>query len=248
MTQRDYPTVWQRMLAKEREEKQRADANAENQRMLDDYDRMQQAAAAERLRDAERKLGYDIGALPDFSGVTQPPPRLAYEFDLGEPLAGPDGYQDGDIVVNGRKPIVSRTSTHPARTVLAQCDGQIMPGMTGWQNPNIHHGKGSGMGWRTWIVCSDGSGRIGYGHMDPNTTLRDNTAVKKGQAVGKYASPKNGNSSAPHVHVQQYDARGRLIRPTVGSPLTRPAHQGSRYGQIDRWHSKPHMGDDWSEN
>jgi hypothetical protein len=246
---RDYPTVWQRMLAKEQEEKQRAAADAENQRMLNDYDRMQQGAAADRLRNAEPKLGYDIGALPDFGDVTQPPPQLPYDLDLYEPLGGSDGYRDGDIVVTGRKPVASPTANgHPARTVLAQCDGRIMPGMTGWQNPKIHHGKDSGMGWRTWIMCSDGSGRIGYGHMDPHTTLRDNMAIKKGQAVGRYADPKNGNSSEPHVHVQQYDARGRLIRPTVGSPLTRPAHQGSRYGQIDRWHPKPHIGDDWSEN
>lgn len=105
MTERRYANVWQKMLLEEQEEKERAAANAESQRMLEDYDRMMQGAAADRQRTAERKLGYDIGSLPASGRVTQPPPRLPYDFDLGEPLAGPSakGYQDGDIVVNARR-------------------------------------------------------------------------------------------------------------------------------------------------
>lgn len=125
MTEPRYKNVWQKMLLEEKEEKERVAANTESQRMLEDYDRMMQGAAADRQRNAERKLGYDMGALPDFGGVTQPPPRLPYEFDLGEPLAGlgAEGYLDGDIVVNGRDR--ARTVKAPYDCTIRRSAGRI---------------------------------------------------------------------------------------------------------------------------
>jgi hypothetical protein len=250
-----YENVWQKMLLEEAEEKERAAADAEGRRMLEDYERMLQGAARDRQGNAERKLGYDVGALPNFGGVTQPPPRLGYDFDLDDPLAGPGGYRVDDIVVNGRRGgVTPRSEQYPARTVLAQCDGRIMPGMTGWQNPQHHSGEHGGMGWRTWVQCADGSGRIGYGHMDPGTTLREGTHIKTGQPIGRYADPTNGHTDGgPHVHVQQFDPRERLIQPTVGSPLARPSHMTGAFRARSGVHSGPkykksgHQGEDWSD-
>lgn len=108
MSERPYANVWQKMLLEEQEVKERAAADAESRRLLEDYERMLQGAAADRQRNAERKLGYDIGALPDFDGVTQPEPRLAYDLtglDNTHVANGkPEGGRDAnDIIVNARR-------------------------------------------------------------------------------------------------------------------------------------------------
>jgi murein DD-endopeptidase MepM/ murein hydrolase activator NlpD len=232
-----YANVWQKMLMEQAEEK----AREAEQRRLADLGRMVEA----------RQLDYDLGSLPD-PGVTASP-RLGYDMgslDGYGPVEGTvtdDGkeYNEHDIVVNGRQRI------YPRGSIAAQCDGEVMRGMTGWQNPERHHGQGAGLGWRTWIACSDGS-RVGYGHLDPNSTLTEGTPVRVGDPMGRMATPTNGRSTGPHVHQQEYDARGRLVAPTRGNPFLRPGHRRGRFGETDGLHrgrNYPggHQGDDWIE-
>lgn len=245
MSTRPYANVWQKMLLEEQEENERLEANARDQQMIEDYDRMLQGAAADRQRNAGTKLDYNIGALPDFGGVTQPPPRLPYDLDLYEPLAGPGDDRVDDIVVNGRRGLRQRG------TAGAYCDGVVMPGMTGWQNPEIHHGRGAGMGWRTWIRCSDGS-RIGYGHLDPSSTLPQGTRVQQGDSIGRYGDPTNGRSTNPHLHVQAFDRNDRLVQPPGDDPFGGRGRRLRRFGERDAMHRgvrypNGHEGDDWIE-
>lgn len=234
MTERRYANVWQKMLLEEQEEKERAAANAESQRMLEDYDRMLQGAAADRQRNAERKLGYDIGTLPDFGGVTQPPPRLPYDLDLDDPLAGPGGYRVDDIVVNGRRGI-----EHPPRTVVAPQD--CVTRRVGWQNPGNHH---AGYGYRAYCDFTDGSGGIVIGHMEPGSIPEAGTIVRRNEPMGRYDNPSNGNTTGAHVHRGQYDRNGRLIPPNLPSPLPRGGRRTSEFGP--RW-GRIHEGEDWAE-
>ncbi|WP_139114780.1 M23 family metallopeptidase [Rhizorhabdus dicambivorans] len=246
MPERPYANVWQKMLLEEAEENGRA----RDRRDLDDYEDMLKMAGLESGLPPEPqpratpspapKLDYHVGALPDFGSVTQPPPRLPYDFDLEDPLAGPGGYQVDDIVVNGRR--------HQRGTAYSSSDGIVMRGMTGWQNPNDHN---RGLGWRTWIERPDGS-RIGYGHLDPSSTLPEGTQVRRGDAIGRYGDSTNGRSTGPHVHVQAFDRNGRLIAPPEDDPFGGRGRRLRRFRERDAMHRgarypNGHQGDDWIE-
>lgn len=103
------------------------------------------------------------------------------------------------------------------------------------------------MGWRIYIDMPDGS-RVGYGHMDPASTLKPGTKVKRGDVIGSYADPTNGHSSGPHVHRQKFNPRGQIADPGDESPLAGKGRMSSRFGRKDRMHPRPHQGVDWKED
>lgn len=134
----------------------------------------------------------------------------------------------------------------PSQAVRAIADGRV--GVVGWQNPRHRSGEFGGMGWRLYVDQPDGS-RIGYGHMDPASTLKPGTVVKRGDIIGRYANPTNGHSNAPHVHVQKFDKRGNIVDPGNDSPLANPGGMKSRYLAKERpLRKKPHQGVDWAED
>lgn len=84
MAERKYENVWQKMLLEEAEEKE-----------------------AKARKEEGEHLDYHLDGLLNDRPLLPPDQmkRLDYDFDLGEPLAGPGakGYQDVDIVVNARR-------------------------------------------------------------------------------------------------------------------------------------------------
>ncbi|MDE2596364.1 MAG: M23 family metallopeptidase, partial [Sphingomonadales bacterium] len=145
-------------------------------------------------------------------------------------------------------------SNLPARTVLSLSGGTIQS--IGWQNPKNHGGslaaKSAGLGWRVWVLAPDGRSRIGYGHLDPNSTsnLRVGQAIAAGDVIGQYGDPTTGHSSGPHVHVQRelVSPRRTIIDPGSTSPLAQPSHHTSVYGARDSAHPYAHQGTDWVDN
>jgi Peptidase family M23 len=134
----------------------------------------------------------------------------------------------------------------PSRAVRAIADGRV--GVVGWQNPKHRSGKYGGMGWRIYVDQPDGS-RIGYGHMDPGSTLKPGTVIKRGDIIGRYADPPNGHATGPHVHVQKYDRLGNVVDPGNDSPLAGRGSMKSRYRAKERGlRKKPHQGVDWAED
>jgi murein DD-endopeptidase MepM/ murein hydrolase activator NlpD len=192
------------------------------------------------------QLGYDLASLPE-ADVYQHDPRLSYDIEPLFNLPPTSKIQGGTAAVQGGS--TAQTAAQPRGEVKAPFDGVVMRGMTGWQNPNAHHGKGSGMGWRTWLLLNDGS-RVGYGHMEPSSTLPDGTQVKAGDVIGRYGDPTNGRSTGPHVHVQAYDKFGRLIKPPTADPFGGGGKRGRQFREQDAMHRGPqykdgHQGDDW---
>lgn len=218
-----YDTVWQKLLQEEAAEK-----------------------AAEARKQA--RLDYDLAALSDWDVIRPPNFQLGYNLDgLYDPSPLGTNHDDraDDIVVIGQR---NTGSQHPHGTARAPFDGVVMRGMTGWQNPNNHN---AGMGWRTWIVRNDGS-RVGYGHLDPSSTLPEGTQVRQGDPIGRYGNPTNGRSTNPHLHVQAFDRNNRIVAPPVGDPFFGRGRRLRRYGERDAMHRglrypAGHQGDDWIE-
>jgi len=239
LPERPYANVWQKMLLEEAEENRRA----RDRRDLDDYEQMLKMAGLESgLRPESQpraapspapRLDYDMAALPDFGGVTQPPPRLPYDFDLGEPLAGPGEYQDGEIVVEGR---------HPSRTVKAPFDCTIR--RVGWENPDNHS---QGYGYRAYCSRPDGSGVV-VAHMAPGSIPAAGSVIRKDRSMGRYAVPANGDVTGAHLHRGEYDRNGVLIRPNLPPPFEGQGHMTSGYGmRTIKGKRKMHKGEDWIE-
>lgn len=222
-----YRSVWQKMLQEE-------------------------AAQTAAVSPDSPRLDYDLADLADRTVAPSVNPQLDYRLEGlldTAPLGMDHDDPTDDIVVVGRCQSGHPTSrAFPRGTARAPFDGVVMRGMTGWQNRNNH---GAGMGWRTWIQRSDGS-RVGYGHLDPSSTLPEGTSVRRGDPVGRYGDPTNGRSTAPHLHVQAYDANGRLITPPAEDPFSGRGRRLGRYGANDRMHRgsrypNGHQGDDWIE-
>lgn len=198
-------------------------------------------------------------------GLTRRRPTNSVTVPLDDKIYFPDGSfyideEDGSITipldeperlhspeqpknVSSAEPGAGRP---PSRAVRAIADGRV--GVVGWQNPKHRSGKYGGMGWRIYIEQPDGS-RIGYGHMDPGSTLKPGTRVKRGDIIGRYADPTNGHSTAPHVHVQKFDKRGNIVDPGNDNPLPGHGRMKSAYGAKERGlRTKPHQGVDWVES
>lgn len=171
--------------------------------------------------------------------IDEPDGSVTIPLDEPERLHSPEQPKN----VSSAEPGASRP---PSRAVRAIADGRV--GVVGWQNPKQRSGKWGGMGWRIYVDQPDGS-RIGYGHMDPGSTLKPGTLVKRGDIIGRYADPTNGHSNAPHVHVQRFDKRGNIVDPGDDNPLANPGLITSRYGAKERpLREKGHQGVDWAED
>lgn len=217
----------------------RVDHKSVWRKLLAEQDGVSSHAASRSFR-----LPYDLAGLPE-ADVYEHDPRLSYDleplFDFAPTYRARGAAAIGDANV--------QTAPRPRGEVKAPFDGVIMRSMTGWQNPNAHHGKGSGMGWRTWLLLKDGS-RVGYGHMEPSSTLPDGTEVKAGDIIGRYGNPTNGRSTGPHVHVQAYDKYGRLVAPPAVDPFGGGGKRGRQFREKDAMHrgsqyKDGHQGDDW---
>jgi hypothetical protein len=154
-------------------------------------------------------------------------------------LSGP---LDGDVhaeVLQDIRNAQARLPPASLRSVYSLGSGVVSS--AGWQDPNDH---GAGMGWRVYVTEPDGS-RMGYGHMDPTSTPPTGASVQPGDLLGQYASPTNGHSSAPHVHVQRYDVRGSIVDPGGVSPLHGRSTMTAGFQTRGRMHPRPHQGVDW---
>jgi hypothetical protein len=143
--------------------------------------------------------------------------------------------------------------------VYAVRDGHVF--RSGWQNENIHHGEGAGLGYR--VSISDATGYDQYGHLDPDTVaVSPGDDVVAGQLIGNYADPTNGSSTGPHLHHERRNLNGQIVNPGTSSPVA-PGNMSptgrsysspllgrgrltSGYGSIDSAHSTPHQGNDWA--
>jgi murein DD-endopeptidase MepM/ murein hydrolase activator NlpD len=171
--------------------------------------------------------------------IDEPDGSITIPLDESERVHSPEQRKNVSSAKRGAGP-------PPSRAVRAIADGRV--GVVGWQNPKHRSGEFGGMGWRIYIEQPDGS-RIGYGHMDPGSTLKPGTLVKRGDIIGRYADPTNGHSNAPHVHVQKFDNRGNIVDPGDDNPLASPGRMTSRYGAKERpLRKKGHQGVDWAED
>ena len=100
------------------------------------------------------------------------------------------------------------------------------------------------MGFR--ISISDSDGYTQYGHMDPDAlAVSVGDTVKVGDYIGEYASPTNGSSSGPHVHVESRNHSGQIIAPPDISPLN-GGRMTAPFEGIDYMHKVPHQGVDYA--
>jgi murein DD-endopeptidase MepM/ murein hydrolase activator NlpD len=124
-----------------------------------------------------------------------------------------------------------------SRAVYALADGVVT--QVGWQDDN---NPGAGFGWRVYVEEAPGVERV-YAHMDRHATLLPGMVVAKGQWIGDYADPTNGNSTGPHVHVGLRE-NGRWVDPGTESPVI-GGEMTSEYQEVGPSHPRPHIGVDW---
>lgn len=214
-------------------------------------DRRTGRSAAQGLLSAERSLGTRLpggGVSVDIDPKVRLPDGSYYTVEdnggITVPLDPLPERQTTKTQVAANPSAQSTTiqSRSQPRSVISTVEGVV--GAVGWQNPK---NKLGGMGWRIYINRPDGS-RIGFGHMDPSSTLKPGTKVKPGDVIGLYANPTNGHSSRPHVHVQMFDNRGRIVDPGTTVPLARGGVISSKYEERGPMHKRyPHQGIDWVE-
>jgi murein DD-endopeptidase MepM/ murein hydrolase activator NlpD len=204
------------------------------------------ALSGQLNREVHAEVLQDIlAAQAKLSPLTRPQAEeslLPPEPSLDRPTPSMIGPLDTDTHAEVLRDILSAHAQLPqvsARSVYS-LGGGVVSGV-GWQHPDNH---GAGMGWRVYVTEPDGS-RTGYGHMDPASTPRRGQRVQPGDLLGQYASPTNGRSTGPHVHVQRYDPRGNIVDPGQISPLHGPSIMGTRFNETDREHPYPHQGTDW---
>lgn len=145
----------------------------------------------------------------------------------------------GDVEVDENTPTVEDNAIAGERAVYAVKDGKVF--RAGWQDPNNHK---KGLGFR--ISISDEDGYTQYGHMDPDSlSVSAGDTVKRGDYLGEYASPTNGSSSGPHVHIESRNHAGKIITPPSFSPLN-GGRVTAPFRAIDNMHKKPHQGIDYA--
>lgn len=130
---------------------------------------------------------------------------------------------------------------HP---VYAVAPGRVI--REGWQKKE-HHGSHAGLGYR--ISIGDSKGYWQYGHMDPETiTVRVGDTVTKGELLGDYADPTNGNSTGPHTHLEYrlWSNPRQTVYPGGVSPLGPTGVITSGWHATGGPHSLPHQGIDWA--
>ena len=147
----------------------------------------------------------------------------------------------GDEDVSQRIEAPEANNPHP---VYAVAPGRVI--REGWQKKE-HHGSHAGLGYRISIGGSKGYWQ--YGHMDPETiTVRVGDTVTKGELLGDYADPTNGNSTGPHTHLEYrlWSNPRQTVYPGGVSPLGPTGVITSGWHATGGPHSLPHQGIDWA--
>jgi hypothetical protein len=121
----------------------------------------------------------------------------------------------------------------------------------GWENPND---QGAGFGFRIYIQSVDSASTWIYAHMDPSIGDRvyEGLLISKGEEIGRYGKPANGNTSGPHLHLELRDARGRpieqpAVEPIPGGRMTSPQNPNRTVCTNNGCKTSPHNGTDWVE-
>jgi murein DD-endopeptidase MepM/ murein hydrolase activator NlpD len=132
------------------------------------------------------------------------------------------------------------------RRVLAVESGVVTD--AGWQDPN---NPNAGYGYRIKVTSIDGQQAWIYAHMDPNAAVYPDLLVRRGDFIGNYASPANGNVTGPHLHLEARDSSGQPILnqggvyPIPGGRKTSDINLKRTIRTNNGWQSRPHNGTDW---
>ena len=133
------------------------------------------------------------------------------------------------------------------RMVFSVANGVVSE--IGWQDPKNH---GNGFGFRMRIATIDGQQSWIYAHLEPDSIqVYQSQVVLQGDYIGDYASPANGNSSGPHLHLE---LRNKSNTPVLNQGNVNPIPGGHMTSdiQINRvlttnngTQARPHNGTDW---
>jgi murein DD-endopeptidase MepM/ murein hydrolase activator NlpD len=121
----------------------------------------------------------------------------------------------------------------------------------GFQNPND---TSEGFGFRIKIQSIDGVRIWTYAHMDPNSNVFEGLLVMKGETIGNYAVPSNGNTTGPHLHLELRSRAGAPILdqggviPIPGGRMTSNINPNRQICTNNGCQSRPHNGTDWVGN
>lgn len=94
-------------------------------------------------------------------------------------------------------------------------------------------------------VLEDDGRRTLYGHLDPDTLPAVGEVLQVNGDIANIATPTNGHSSGPHVHVQTFDSSGNIDNPGNVSPVQNGVLR-TPYQQIDTLHPNGHQGNDYA--
>lgn len=133
------------------------------------------------------------------------------------------------------------------RRVLAVADGVVTD--AGWENPADHN---QGFGFRVKITTIDQQQTWIYAHMDPDALqCYQGEVVLKGEYIGDYASPANGNVTGPHLHLELRAKNGTPILvqgdvyPIPGGRMSSGINPNRTIVTNNGRQSRPHNGTDW---
>jgi murein DD-endopeptidase MepM/ murein hydrolase activator NlpD len=119
----------------------------------------------------------------------------------------------------------------------------------GWQDPN---NPNAGFGFRIKVTSIDQQRYWIYAHMDPNSPVFVDMLVSRGDQIGNYAVPANGNSTGPHLHLE---VRSRStnqpilnqgdVFPIPSGRMTSPINPNRTIITNNGPQTRPHNGSDW---
>ena len=149
------------------------------------------------------------------------------------------------------RPVASETASQPQasanRAVQAVANGVVTS--TDWENSKNHK---EGFGFRIRISTIDHQRTWIYAHMDPEShRLYPGLVILKGEYIGDYASPANGNVTGPHLHLELRANNGTPIliqgdvSPIVGGRILSGINRNRTIVTNNGPQSKPHNGTDW---
>jgi Peptidase family M23 len=118
----------------------------------------------------------------------------------------------------------------------------------GFQDPKD---EGKGFGFRIKIRSIDGIRSWTYAHMDPNANVFPGLLVSKGDLIGAYSIPSNGNTTGPHLHLEVRDSQNRPILDQMGivpipnGRMTSNMNPNRQICTNNGCQNRPHNGTDW---
>ena len=131
-----------------------------------------------------------------------------------------------------------------SRVIYAVESGVVLD--QGWQNSENHN---EGLGYRLRVLNANKSILWLYGHTDPfYMSFSSGDFVLVGQKIGRYASPTNGNSTGPHLHISGVNYQtGMFIKPENIYPLWGRGRVTSPYNILRRINNRisTHKGVDY---